>query len=127
MSGNRPAAASAGPRRAAIFNTPRDAAMIVSPRSVSPVRLTSAAASRAFWITLVSSLTLGAAMAEEVPSDIKSLKSPYSTFGKLESNDPRFDKLFPPGAKMEKLAEGFEWCEGPVWVADGKFLLFSDI
>ena len=66
-------------------------------------------------------------MAEEVPSAIKSHKSPYPTFGKLESNDPRFDKLFPAGAKMEKLAEGFEWCEGPVWVTDGKFLLFSDI
>jgi gluconolactonase len=66
-------------------------------------------------------------MAEEVPSAIKSLKSPYTTFGKLESNDPRFDKLFPAGAKMEKLAEGFEWCEGPLWVADGKFLVFSDI
>jgi gluconolactonase len=69
----------------------------------------------------------GVAMAEEVPSAIKSPKSPYPTFGKLESNDPRFDKLFPTGAKMEKLAEGFEWCEGPVWVADGKFVLFSDI
>jgi len=66
-------------------------------------------------------------MAEEVPSAIKNQKSPYPTFGKFESNDPRFDKLFQPGAKMEKLAEGFEWCEGPVWIADGKFLLFSDI
>jgi len=26
-----------------------------------------------------------------------------------------------------KLAEGFEWSEGPVWVRDGGYLLFSDI
>jgi gluconolactonase len=58
---------------------------------------------------------------------IKSASKPYPTFGKLESNDPKFDKLFPAGAKIERLAEGFEWSEGPVWSKDGGFLLFSDI
>ena len=29
-------------------------------------------------------------------------------------------------AKIEVLAEGFIWSEGPVWVKDGGFLLFSD-
>ena len=28
---------------------------------------------------------------------------------------------------MEKLAEGFAWSEGPVWIKDGGYLLFSDI
>ncbi len=28
---------------------------------------------------------------------------------------------------MEVICEGFVWCEGPVWVPDGGFLLFSDI
>jgi gluconolactonase len=63
--------------------------------------------------------------ADENP--IKSHSKPYPTFGKLESNDPRFDKLISPGTKMEKLGEGFEWCEGPVWSKEGGFLLFSDI
>jgi gluconolactonase len=68
----------------------------------------------------------GVAMtADENP--IKSASKPYPTFGKLESNDPKFDKLFPAGAKIERLAEGFEWSEGPVWSKDGGFLLFSDI
>jgi len=66
-------------------------------------------------------------MAEDLPSAIKSMSAPYPTFGKLESKDPRFDKLLPPGTQMEKLAEGFEWSEGPVWVKDGGYLLFSDI
>jgi gluconolactonase len=48
-------------------------------------------------------------------------------FGKIERKDPRFDKLIAKDAKLEKLAEGFEWSEGPVWVRDGGFLLFSDI
>jgi gluconolactonase len=51
----------------------------------------------------------------------------YPTFGEIERLDPRFDKLIPPDAKLEKLAEGFEWSEGPVWVDDGKYVLFSDI
>ena len=68
----------------------------------------------------------GAIMAAD-ENPIQSHSKPYPTFGKLESKDPRFDKLISPGAKMEKLAEGFEWCEGPVWSKEGGFLLFSDI
>jgi gluconolactonase len=48
-------------------------------------------------------------------------------FGEIRRLDPRFDALVPADAKIEKLAEGFEWAEGPVWVKDGGYLLFSDI
>jgi len=51
----------------------------------------------------------------------------FPTMGSIESKDPRFDKLVPPSAKLEKLAEGFDWAEGPVWVPAGKYLLFDDI
>ncbi|MEM6966365.1 MAG: SMP-30/gluconolactonase/LRE family protein, partial [Bacteroidota bacterium] len=30
-------------------------------------------------------------------------------------------------AKIEIIAEGFTWTEGPLWIEDGQFLLFSDI
>ena len=50
-----------------------------------------------------------------------------STLGTIERFDPRIDKLIPPGAKMEKLAEGYDWSEGPVWDRKGGFLLFSDV
>src|SRR3989442_9919927 len=30
-------------------------------------------------------------------------------------------------AKVERLAAGFRWCEGPVWFGDGRYLLWSDI
>jgi gluconolactonase len=43
----------------------------------------------------------------------------------IDRIDPAVDALVSPGAKMERLAKGFEFTEGPVWVPDG-FLLFSD-
>src|SRR5262245_24474506 len=50
------------------------------------------------------------------------------TIGSIDRKDPRFDKLVPKDAVLEKLADGFAWCEGPVWVPkDGGYLLFSDI
>jgi gluconolactonase len=36
------------------------------------------------------------------------------------------DALVGPNPKLFKLAEGFEFTEGPVWVREGGFLLFSD-
>src|SRR3990172_8650915 len=51
----------------------------------------------------------------------------YPGFGQIERADPRFDALVPPGAVLERLAEGFEWSEGPVWIREGGHLLFSDI
>jgi len=38
--------------------------------------------------------------------------------------DPALDAIVPRDAKLEKLAEGFRFVEGPIWVGDG--LLFSD-
>jgi gluconolactonase len=40
--------------------------------------------------------------------------------------DPALDELVPRNAKIFKLAEGFQFTEGPVWVRDGRYLLFSD-
>lgn len=54
-------------------------------------------------------------------------KRTYPTVGSVERLDPRFDELVPRDAVLEKLAEGLEWSEGPVWVREGGFLLFSDI
>jgi gluconolactonase len=54
-------------------------------------------------------------------------KKSYPSFGVVERKDARFDQLIPRGAVLEKLAEGFDWAEGPVWDKKGQFLLFSDI
>jgi len=49
------------------------------------------------------------------------------TLGTIERLDPRFDKLVPKNAKLEILAKGFKWTEGPAWIKNGEFLVFSDI
>jgi gluconolactonase len=40
--------------------------------------------------------------------------------------DPTIDQIVPREVVVEKLAEGFQFIEGPVWVRDGGYLLFSD-
>jgi gluconolactonase len=40
--------------------------------------------------------------------------------------DPAIDEIVPPNPKIFKLAEGFQFTEGPLWVRDGNHLLFSD-
>ncbi|HEX7330449.1 MAG TPA: SMP-30/gluconolactonase/LRE family protein [Pyrinomonadaceae bacterium] len=42
-------------------------------------------------------------------------------------NDPAMDEIAGPNPKVFKLAEGFKFTEGPVWIdKDGGYLLFSD-
>jgi gluconolactonase len=45
----------------------------------------------------------------------------------FEVVDPRFRTYVLGNAPLEKLADGFRWTEGPVWFADLRMLLFSDI
>ncbi len=51
----------------------------------------------------------------------------YPIVGSVERLDPALDALVPPGAALEILADGFDWTEGPVWVPEGGYVLFSDI
>jgi gluconolactonase len=55
---------------------------------------------------------------------------PHEVNIKVERLDPAIDDIVPPNAKLFKLAEGFEFTEGPIWVrgnesGEGR-LLFSD-
>jgi len=52
---------------------------------------------------------------------------PPAAFGQqLEAASPAFWKLIDKDARLEKVADGFQFTEGPVWNPAG-FLLFSDI
>ncbi|MCI0388055.1 MAG: SMP-30/gluconolactonase/LRE family protein [Acidobacteria bacterium] len=45
----------------------------------------------------------------------------------VAKNDPEaIEKIVGPNPKIFKLAEGFKFTEGPIWIPDGKYLLFSD-
>ena len=45
----------------------------------------------------------------------------------FETVDPRFDRYCLGNAPVEKLAEGFRWIEGLVWMGDWNCLLFQDL
>jgi gluconolactonase len=53
--------------------------------------------------------------------------SSSAPIGRIERFDPAFDAVVAPGAQVEKLAEGFDWAEGPVWIRAGGYLLFTDV
>ncbi|KUF09960.1 SMP-30/gluconolactonase/LRE family protein [Pseudoponticoccus marisrubri] len=45
----------------------------------------------------------------------------------LDIRDDRFRALVHPMSRLDRIAEGFTWTEGPVWFGDRDCLLFSDI
>lgn len=49
------------------------------------------------------------------------------TIGSIERLDPELDNLISTDAKVEIIAEGFTWSEGPLWIGDQQMLLFSDV
>src|SRR5436309_2461661 len=51
----------------------------------------------------------------------------YPSLGTIERLDAALDDLIDPDAKIEKLAEGLDWAEGPLWDRKGGYLLFSDV
>ena len=60
------------------------------------------------------------------PSEKKEA-SMYKTIGSIERLDAALDNIISPNAKIEIIADGFDWGEGPLWVEKYKMLLFSDI
>jgi len=55
------------------------------------------------------------------------LGAQQANVGSIVRSDPALDKIVPPEAKVEKVQGDFRFIEGPVWVRDGGYLLFSDI
>ena len=51
----------------------------------------------------------------------------YKSIGTIERLGPSLDNIISANAKPELIAEGFEWCEGPLWVEKHNMLLFSDV
>lgn len=48
------------------------------------------------------------------------------TGGRILRLDPSLDSILSANATIERVATGFQFTEGPVWVHDGNYLLFSD-
>lgn len=53
--------------------------------------------------------------------------SAQKTIGSIERLDPKINLLIDNNAKVEILADGFNWAEGPVWVPELDAVLFTDV
>lgn len=73
---------------------------------------------------LLAACRPGAPAATAAPGTSTPTAAPGS---RIERLDPALDALVPPDARVERLADGFEWAEGPVWRRNGGDLLFSDV
>ena len=51
----------------------------------------------------------------------------YKFIGSIERLSPEINNLIEKSAKIEILADGFEWSEGPVWSSQLNSVLFSDV
>src|ERR1700689_4869750 len=45
---------------------------------------------------------------------------------KVERLDPAANEIIPEPLQLKKLAGGFKWTEGPIWIPEG-YLLFAEI
>ena len=52
--------------------------------------------------------------------------APLPVAGVVQREKPAFDSLIASAAKVEKVADGVTWAEGPVWIRNGGYLLLSD-
>ena len=46
---------------------------------------------------------------------------------RVEIIDPEALAILDSTAKIEQLADSFKWTEGPLYISDGDYLIFSDI
>ena len=60
-------------------------------------------------------------------ADQNSVEESLPVIGSIVRIDPRVDGIIPHGAKLEILANGHEWTEGPLWVPALQAVLYSDI
>lgn len=51
----------------------------------------------------------------------------YPRIGRVRRLSPELDAVIAPDALIEQLADGITWAEGPAWIRDGGYLLFSDV
>lgn len=51
----------------------------------------------------------------------------YPPYGYIDRLDPALDEVLSKDVKIELVARGFNWSEGPVWLPKEKKLIFSDV
>ena len=79
----------------------------------------------ALTLSLATLIFTGCQTTQAPPSEVRVHQG--EPFGSMEVIDPMFFALIPATTAIEKLASGFDWSEGPVWIKKGGYLLFSDV
>ena len=75
----------------------------------------------------VGVMACGAPEPPPMPDDTTSPAPADTGAGTILRVDPRFDAIVPTTARIEKIADGFMFTEGPVWIRAESRLLFSDV
>lgn len=78
-------------------------------------------------ITRRSALAGSAAIAAGMALPGWAAERPVQVIGRVRQLDPALDDVIAADAKVVQVAQGFTWCEGPLWVESRHELLFSDV
>ena len=71
------------------------------------------------FLAFLLSVTGGCVSTEPAPT--------FQAVGTIYREGRALDRLVADGAAIERLADGFRWSEGPVWIPHGGYLLLSDV
>ena len=77
---------------------------------------------RKLLVTMLALAGVSSAMAAETTVPMTKIEE-----ARVDRWDPAMDAIVPEDWRIEKLAEGFGWAEGPIWISKGKYLLFTDV
>lgn len=76
-------------------------------------------------------LLLGLFSCKNTPAENKESPAPQAPVflagGAVIKLDPGLDEVLDTGARIEVVAEGFEWAEGPLWLEQQQMLIWSDV
>lgn len=72
------------------------------------------------------SLILGPALALALSAASAADAPQFPVVGSIQRESPALDALIDPNARVEKIADGITWAEGPAWLRRGGYLLLSD-
>jgi len=78
------------------------------------------------YVSLLLLTACGEPTTETTTEESTSNKT-YATTGSIERMEAALDDIVPVDAKIEILADGFTWSEGPVWIPELNSVVFSDV
>lgn len=80
-----------------------------------------------YTILIIAMLITACGGQETMVSKTTNVENKYQRTGKVEVLDAQLLEILDSNANIVILDTGFSWSEGPLWVEEGGYLLFSDI